>query len=175
VLDAARNVACAGGEPLALTDCLNFGNPEKPEIGWELGEAIDGIAEAAEALGIPVVSGNVSLYNETDGRAIPPTPVVGCVGLVEDVRRVPRGWATGDRVWLAEGDEVELILWLWRNAGRFSLAHDVSDGGLAHALEEASRFSGHAFTAEGDAPYGSVILAGERPDWPAVRELGTVA
>jgi phosphoribosylformylglycinamidine synthase subunit PurL len=174
VLDAARNVACAGGEPLALTDCLNFGNPEKPEIGWELAEAIDGIAEAAEALGIPVVSGNVSLYNETDGRAIPPTPVVGCVGLVLDVREVPRGWRPGDRVWLAEGDEVELISWLWRNAGRFSLAHDVSDGGLAHALEEASRFSGHAFTAEGDAPYGSVVLAGERPDWPGVRELGTV-
>ncbi|HVD50121.1 MAG TPA: phosphoribosylformylglycinamidine synthase subunit PurL, partial [Gaiellaceae bacterium] len=65
VLDAARNVACAGGEPLALTDCLNFGNPEKPEIGWELAEAIEGIAETAEALGIPVVSGNVSLYNET--------------------------------------------------------------------------------------------------------------
>ncbi len=68
VLDAARNVACAGGEPLALTDCLNFGNPEKPEIGWELAEAIEGIAEAADALGIPVVSGNVSLYNETDGQ-----------------------------------------------------------------------------------------------------------
>ena len=96
MLDAARNVACAGGEPLALTDCLNFGNPEKPEIGWELAEAIEGIAEAAEALGIPVVSGNVSLYNETDGRAIPPTPVVGCVGLVRDVREVPRGWQPGD-------------------------------------------------------------------------------
>jgi len=175
VLDAARNVACAGGEPLALTDCLNFGNPEKPEIGWELAEAIDGIAEAAEALGIPVVSGNVSLYNETDGRAIPPTPVVGCVGLVADVRAVPRGWRPGDRVWLAESGEVELIRWLWRNAGRFSLAHDVGDGGLPHALAEASRFSGHAFTAEGDASYGSVILAGERPDWPDVRELGTVA
>jgi phosphoribosylformylglycinamidine synthase len=175
VLDAARNVACVGGEPLALTDCLNFGNPEKPEIGWELAAAIDGIAEAAEALGIPVVSGNVSLYNETDGRAIPPTPVVGCVGLVQDVREVPRGWKPGDRVWLVEGDEVELILWLWRNAEGFSLAHDVSDGGLAHALGEASRFSGHAFTAEGDARYGSVILSGERPDWPGVRELGTVA
>jgi phosphoribosylformylglycinamidine synthase len=175
VLDAARNVACVGGEPLALTDCLNFGNPEKPEIGWELAAAIDGIVEAAEALGIPVVSGNVSLYNETAGRAIPPTPVVGCVGLVRDVREVPRGWKPGDRVWLAEGDEVELIGWLWRNAGRCSLAHDVSDGGLAHALEEGSRFSGCEFTAEGEAPYGSVILAGERPDWPHVRELGTVA
>ena len=70
VLEAARNVACAGGEPLGLTDCLNFGNPEKPEIAWELAEAIEGMALAAEALGIPVVSGNVSLYNETDGRAI---------------------------------------------------------------------------------------------------------
>ena len=86
---AARNVACAGGEPIGLTDCLNFGNPEKPEIAWELAQAIDGIAAAANALGIPVVSGNVSLYNETDGRAIPPTPVVGCVGLVPDVRRFP--------------------------------------------------------------------------------------
>jgi phosphoribosylformylglycinamidine synthase len=176
VLDAARNVACAGGEPLALTDCLNFGNPEKPEIGWELAASIEGIAEAAEALGVPVVSGNVSLYNETDGRAIPPTPVVGCVGLVPDVREVPRGWQPGDRVWLAEGDDVELIAWLWRAAPRLSLAHDVSDGGLAHALAEASRFSGHDFDAEGDAPYGAVIVAGgEAPDWPHLRELGTVA
>ncbi len=176
VLDAARNVACAGGEPLALTDCLNFGNPEKPEIGWELAAAIEGIAEAAETLGVPVVSGNVSLYNETDGRAIPPTPVVGCIGLVPDVREVPRGWQPGDGVWLAEGDELELIAWLWRAAPRLSLAHDVSDGGLAHALAEASRFSGHELTAEGDAPYGAVIVAArEAPDWPHLRELGTVA
>ncbi|HSS80266.1 MAG TPA: phosphoribosylformylglycinamidine synthase subunit PurL [Gaiellaceae bacterium] len=175
VLGAARNVACAGGEPLALTDCLNFGNPEKPEIGWELAEAIEAIAETAEALGVPVVSGNVSLYNETDGRAIPPTPVVGCVGLVPDVREAPRGWRPGDTVWLAEGDEVELIGWLWRNASRLSLAHDVGAGGLAHALAEASAFSGHVFCAEAEAPYGSVILAGEQPDWARVRELGTVA
>jgi phosphoribosylformylglycinamidine synthase subunit PurL len=176
VLDAARNVACAGGEPLALTDCLNFGNPEKPEIGWELAQAIEGIAQAAEALGVPVVSGNVSLYNETDGRAIPPTPVVGCVGLVPDVREVPRGWRSGDRVWLAEGDEVELIGWLWRNAPRLSLAHDMSDFGLAHALAEASAFSGREFSADGEAPYGSVVLAAaETPDWPNLRELGTVA
>jgi phosphoribosylformylglycinamidine synthase subunit PurL len=175
VLGAALNVACAGGEPLALTDCLNFGNPEKPEIGWELAEAIEGIAEAAEALGVPVVSGNVSLYNETDGRAIPPTPVVGCVGLVPDVREVPRGWRPGDRVWLAEGDEVELIGWLWRNASGLSLAHDVGSGGLAHALGEASRFSGHDFHADGEAPSGSVVLAGDQPDWPQLRELGTVA
>ena len=175
VLDAARNVACAGGEPLALTDCLNFGNPEKPEIGWELAQAIEGIAQAAEALGVPVVSGNVSLYNETDGRAIPPTPVVGCVGLVPDVREVPRGWRPGDRVWLAEGEDVELIGWLWRNAPRLSLAHDVSDGGLAHALAEASAFSGHEFSSDAEAPYGSVVLAGaEKPDWSNLRELGAV-
>ncbi|MFN2467088.1 MAG: phosphoribosylformylglycinamidine synthase subunit PurL, partial [Gaiellaceae bacterium] len=89
VLGAARNVACAGGEPIGLTDCLNFGNPEKAEIAWELAEAVEGVAEAAEALGVPVVSGNVSLYNETDGRPVHPTPAVGCVGLVQDVRLVP--------------------------------------------------------------------------------------
>jgi phosphoribosylformylglycinamidine synthase II len=86
VMRAAEDVSAAGGEPLALTDCLNFGNPEKAEIGWELAQAIEGIAQAAEQLGIPVVSGNVSLYNETGGAPIPPTPVVGCVGLVHDLR-----------------------------------------------------------------------------------------
>ena len=88
-MTSARKVKAAGGEPLALTDCLNFGNPERAEIGWELARAIDGIAQAANELGIPVVSGNVSLYNETGGKPIPPTPVVGCVGLVPDVSRLP--------------------------------------------------------------------------------------
>jgi phosphoribosylformylglycinamidine synthase len=149
VLDAARNVACAGGEPLALTDCLNFGNPEKAEIGWELAEAIEGIAQAAEALLIPVVSGNVSLYNETDGRPIPPTPVVGCVGLVPDVRQVPRGWRPGDLVFAVPAHanldlelEAALIAFLWRSAPHCSLLHDVSDGGIAFALDEAIRWSG---------------------------------
>ncbi|HKC77241.1 MAG TPA: phosphoribosylformylglycinamidine synthase subunit PurL, partial [Gaiellaceae bacterium] len=100
-LGAARNVACAGGDPIGLTDCLNFGNPEKPAIANELAQAIEGIAQAAEALGIPVVSGNVSLYNDADGASIPPTPVVGCVGLVSDVRKVPGRWQTGDAVLLA--------------------------------------------------------------------------
>ena len=72
ILEAARNVACAGGEPLGFTDCLNFGNPEKPEIGWELAESIEGMAQACEALALPIVSGNVSLYNDTDGRSIHP-------------------------------------------------------------------------------------------------------
>jgi phosphoribosylformylglycinamidine synthase len=108
VLEAARNVACTGAEPLGLTDCLNFGNPEKGPIAWELVESIEGMAEACEALGIPIVSGNVSLYNETDGRAIDPTPVVGCVGLLEDVRAVPAAWQAGDVVLLAGASPVAL-------------------------------------------------------------------
>jgi phosphoribosylformylglycinamidine synthase len=161
VLGAARNVACAGGEPIGLTDCLNFGNPEKPEIGWELAEAIEGIAQAAEALGIPVVSGNVSLYNETDGRPIPPTPVVGCVGLVPDVRFVPDGWESGDVVLLASAPdaglaaEAALIRFLWKAAPLLSLCHDVGAGGLAQALEEAARWSGRP--ADVSLPSNSVL------------------
>ena len=107
-LGAARNVACAGGEPLGLTDCLNFGNPEKPGIAHELARAIEGISQAAEALGIPVVSGNVSLYNDSNGVSIPPTPVVGCVGLVDDVRSVPGAWERGDAVLLATSPDGSL-------------------------------------------------------------------
>jgi phosphoribosylformylglycinamidine synthase len=87
VAEAARNVACTGARPLALTNCLNFGNPEKPEIMWEFAEAVRGLGEAAAALGTPVVSGNVSFYNETSGRAIYPTPTVAVVGLLEDWER----------------------------------------------------------------------------------------
>jgi phosphoribosylformylglycinamidine synthase len=87
VAECARNIACVGGEPIAITDCLNFGNPEKPEIMWQFAECVQGIAEACRALGTPVVSGNVSLYNETEGQAILPTPTVGMVGLVEPVER----------------------------------------------------------------------------------------
>ncbi|MCS7051329.1 MAG: AIR synthase-related protein, partial [Thermomicrobium sp.] len=94
VAEATRNVSCVGAEPLAITDCLNFGNPERPEVYYQLVQAIEGMAEACEALGVPVVSGNVSLYNETEGRSIPPTPVVGVVGRLEDVhRRVGMGFA----------------------------------------------------------------------------------
>ncbi len=90
VCEAARNVACTGARPAAVTNCLNFGNPEDPEIGYELAEAIDGMATACRALGLPVVSGNVSLYNEHDGRPIPPTPVVGVVGVLDDASRAVR-------------------------------------------------------------------------------------
>jgi phosphoribosylformylglycinamidine synthase subunit PurL len=84
VCEAARNVACTGARPAAVTNCLNFGNPETAEVGYELAEAIEGMALACEALGLPVVSGNVSLYNEHHGRPIHPTPVVGVVGVLDD-------------------------------------------------------------------------------------------
>jgi phosphoribosylformylglycinamidine synthase subunit PurL len=173
VLGAARNVACAGGRPLALTDCLNFGNPEKPEIAWELAQAIDGIAAAARMLGVPVVSGSVSLYNETDGRAIPPTPVVGCVGLVPDVREIPDRWQAGDVVLLASipaGDldleaEAALIRFLWKVAPLASLAHDVGAGGLAAAVEEAVEWSGRAAEVELPAePVGAAAILACAPE-----------
>jgi phosphoribosylformylglycinamidine synthase len=88
VAESARNVVCVGARPVAITNCLNFASPERAEVMWSFSEVIDGMAEACEALGTPVVSGNVSFYNETEGRGIHPTPVIGMVGLVEDVRRV---------------------------------------------------------------------------------------
>jgi phosphoribosylformylglycinamidine synthase len=178
VLGAARNVACAGGEPIGLTDCLNFGNPEKPEIAYELAQAIEGIAQAAEALRIPVVSGNVSLYNETDGRAIPPTPVVGCVGLVPDVRLVPGTWLAGDVVLLAVAPEeslaaeAALVRFLWKAAPLLSLCHDVGYGGLERALAEAARWSGRQADVElpEEPARGAAVLATSRE---RVAQLGS--
>ncbi|MGH9153113.1 MAG: phosphoribosylformylglycinamidine synthase subunit PurL, partial [Acidimicrobiales bacterium] len=91
VAESALNVACAGAEPAAVVNCLNFGNPEHPEVMWQLSEAVDGMADACRALGLPVVGGNVSLYNESRGRDIDPTPVVGVVGLIEPLDRRPPG------------------------------------------------------------------------------------
>jgi len=88
VAEAARNIVCSGGEPLAITDNLNFGNPEKPEIFWQIEKAADGISEACVALNSPVIGGNVSLYNETNGTAIYPTPVIGMVGLIKDTQHI---------------------------------------------------------------------------------------
>jgi phosphoribosylformylglycinamidine synthase len=88
VAEAARNVVCVGAQPIAITNCLNFASPERPEVMWAFSEVIDGIAEACRAFNTPVVSGNVSFYNETEGRGVLPTPVIGMVGLMEDVKRV---------------------------------------------------------------------------------------
>ena len=199
VLEAARNVACTGAEPIGLTDCLNFGNPEKGEIAWELAESIEGMAEACEALRVPVVSGNVSLYNETDGRAIDPTPVVGCVGLLEDVRAVPGAWREGDVILLAGASpvafagseyqarfgevggrparldlaaEAALVEFLWRAAPRCSLVHDVSDGGLAVALAEAAIHSGIGRRADAAGGPARLVRRGRRSGRARLRARG---
>ena len=103
VAEAARNVVCVGARPIAITNCLNFASPERPEVMWSFSEVIDGMAEACLAFNTPVVSGNVSFYNETEGRGILPTPVIGMIGLVEDVRRVVQ---TGFK---QDGDTIALL------------------------------------------------------------------
>ena len=163
VAEAARNLACVGAQPIAVTDCLNFGNPEKPAVAWQLSEAVGGLAEACRALDVPVVSGNVSLYNETAGRAIPPTPTVGMVGLLEDVAlAVPAAFSPGNSVillgeaprslgaseYVGDGafprldlDDERRLGHLLRALARQRLlrsAQDVADGGLAVALAECA-------------------------------------
>jgi phosphoribosylformylglycinamidine synthase len=110
VAEAARNVVCTGARPLAVTNCLNFGNPERPVVFGQLQESVRGLADACRAFGLPVVSGNVSLYNETSERNIPPTPVVGMVGLLDDLsQRCPAGFqADGDLVFLLGETREEL-------------------------------------------------------------------
>ena len=103
VAESARNVACAGGVPVGATNCLNFGNPERPEIMWQFAQCVEGIGDACRGLNIPITGGNVSLYNETDGEAIQPTPVIGVVGVVEDAARVL------GRVFRHEGTMVVLL------------------------------------------------------------------
>ena len=174
VAEAARNLACVGARPLALTDCLNFGSPEIPEVAWQLRECIEGMAEACRALEVPVVSGNVSLYNDTEGRSIHPTPTVAMVGLIEELeaRSHPELGATlleaGHRLLLlgsghdAFGGSAYLRLLFdveqghpppvdlaaeaalgralreLHRRGALATCHDLSDGGLAVALAEAS-------------------------------------
>jgi phosphoribosylformylglycinamidine synthase II len=103
VAEACRNLACVGARPVGVTNCLNFGNPEKPEVMWQFEEAIDGLAEACRAFEIPVTGGNVSFYNDTEGASIYPTPVLGIVGLIKDVSRVTSPW------FKKEGDIIVLL------------------------------------------------------------------
>ena len=103
VAEAARNVVCVGAKPIAVTNCLNFASPERPEVMWSFSEVIDGMREACEAFETPVVSGNVSFYNETEGRGILPTPTIGMVGLIEDTRKIiTQGFKT-------DGDLIALL------------------------------------------------------------------
>jgi phosphoribosylformylglycinamidine synthase len=103
VYECAANLACVGATPLGLTNCLNFGNPEKPHVAWQLTEAVEGIADACETLGIPVVGGNVSLYNEAPTGPIFPTPVIGMVGRLPDPARA------GRLAFAAEGDAIAIV------------------------------------------------------------------
>jgi len=95
IAEACRNLVVSGARPLALTNCLNFGSPERPEVMWQFSEVVDGMAEACEVFGTPVTGGNVSFYNETDGQGIHPTPVIGMVGIVEDSRHITTQWFKG--------------------------------------------------------------------------------
>jgi phosphoribosylformylglycinamidine synthase len=175
VAEAVRNLACVGAEPLGLTDCLNFGNPERPEISWQFRECVRGMSEACSALGAPVISGNVSFYNENEDSAVYPTPTVAVVGVVHDFDsgRAYRGAVShftqaGDRVVLLGQDRGEFggaaylrllfdleqgrpprvdlvaearlaqLLRSLNARGLLHTAHDLSTGGLAVALAEAT-------------------------------------
>ena len=126
VAEAALNVACAGARPAALVNCLNFGNPEHPEVMWQLTEAIEGMSEACRVLDLPVVGGNVSLYNESLGRDIDPTPVVGVVGIIEELTRQPppAAFVAGDTIMLLGATEPTLA------GSRWAVLHGATGGQL---------------------------------------------
>ena len=165
VAEAARNVSCSGGLPIGVTDCMNFGSPERPEILWQFAEAIEGIAAACRALDMPVVGGNVSFYNETNGQAILPTPVIGVVGLLEDASRRATQWfkAAGHRVALLGPDAVSLggSEYLWtlhrRLAGRLAPL-DLEAERRVQAAVRAAVAAGLA-TAAHDCSEGGVAVA----------------
>jgi phosphoribosylformylglycinamidine synthase len=137
VAEAARNVACAGGVPIGATNCLNFGNPQRPEIMWQFARAVEGMGVACRALDLPITGGNVSLYNETDGRGVLPTPVIGVVGLIEDADTTVR------RAFRASGDVVVLLGDSYDELGGseyLTMAHGVVRGTppALHLLGEAA-------------------------------------
>ncbi|WP_442574373.1 phosphoribosylformylglycinamidine synthase subunit PurL [Microbacterium sp. F51-2R] len=168
--EAYRNVAVTGAVPTAVTDCLNFGSPENPEVMWQFSQAVDGLADGCLELGVPVTGGNVSFYNQTGDVPIFPTPVVGVLGIIDDVaRRIPSGWQDeGENIYLLGVTATELSGSAWAGTvhghlgGRppavdldaekrlaellhaaslqslVSSAHDLSSGGLAQALTEAT-------------------------------------
>jgi phosphoribosylformylglycinamidine synthase len=129
--EAYRNVATVGAKPLAVTDCLNFGSPEDPEVMWQFSQAVTGLADGCQALGVPVTGGNVSLYNSTGDVAIHPTPVVGVLGVLDDVtRRTPSGWRTaGQAIFLIGATRDELAGSSWADVEHGHL------GGLPPAVD----------------------------------------
>ena len=129
VAEAARNVVCSGGRPLAITNCLNFGNPEHPEIMWQFAEVVEGMAEACRLLEVPVTGGNVSFYNETSGQAIFPTPCVGMVGLLEDLSFHETQWfkEEGDLIFLLGENREEL-----GGSEYLKVAHGLEEGRPPH-------------------------------------------
>jgi len=166
VAEACRNIVCAGGRPLAATNCLNFGNPEHPEVMWQFSEVVDGMSEACTFFNTPITGGNVSFYNETFGKDIYPTPVLGMVGLIEDISLVTKSSFRG------AGDSIVLVETINRLVGRVDLdeeraiqnfvsaairdglvqsAHDVSEGGLVVALAECCYSTFHR------APIGAEV------------------
>jgi phosphoribosylformylglycinamidine synthase len=178
--EAYRNVAATGAEPIAVTDCLNFGSPEDPGVMWQFSEAVRGLADGCLQLGTPVTGGNVSFYNQTGSTPILPTPVVGVLGILDDVtRRTPMGFAAaGDVVVLlgATGADFGGSEWAYAEHGHLGgtpppvdlaaeralgevlrsgllrSAHDLSDGGLAQALVESClrRGLGATVAVDGD-------------------------
>ena len=147
VAEASRNVACAGGLPIGATNCLNFGNPERPEIMWQFGRAVEGMGAACRALDIPITGGNVSLYNETDGRGVLPTPVIGVVGLIDDADRVV------GRAFRAAGDIVVLLGNTRNELGGSEFLHVVHDQirGLPPQLDLSHEAALQRFLVEGAA------------------------
>jgi len=131
IAEVCRNLVCSGAEPLAITDCLNFGNPERPEIMEQLARAIDGLAAGCNALGVPIVSGNVSLYNETDGAAILPTPTVAAVGLVREEADIVTQW-------FKQPGDVVVLLGAVEDAGLHGLA------GSEYVARKLGRITGGA-------------------------------
>ncbi|PYN81932.1 MAG: phosphoribosylformylglycinamidine synthase subunit PurL [Candidatus Rokuibacteriota bacterium] len=165
VCEAARNVSCSGGEPRGVTDCMNFGSPERPEILWQFAEAIEGIALACRALELPVVGGNVSFYNETSGQPILPTPIIGVVGVLDEVSRRATQWfkGAGHRVALLGPAGVSLggSEYLWtrhrRLAGRLAPLELETERRVQRAVRAA--VSAGLVTAAHDCSEGGVAVA----------------
>ncbi len=166
VAEALMNLACVGARPLALVNCLNFGNPENPEVMWQLSEAVDGLATAAQVFGVPVVGGNVSLYNESNGHNIQPSPVIGLLGVVDSLTHIPPGltWSEGDRVLLCGSGTPELAGSLWaERAGNVtagdSLAHLDYEQHLRLAALVRKLVSGNLISAVHDVSSGGLGIA----------------